>query len=127
MAKIDLSSISRSRRENGYRINCSKFHFCLCEESFKRKKAMSNWPIEKQTDNSAALDGRQSLLSAPPLFNDAIVSSLFRSKRTLFITLYITIIVWFHHSVSIKNVCNASKKWRVNTAFGRHRIVSNYP
>lgn len=38
MAKIDLSSISRSRRENGYRINCSKFHFCLCEESFKRKK-----------------------------------------------------------------------------------------
>lgn len=38
MAKIDLSSISRSHRENGRRINCSKFHFYLCEESFMRKK-----------------------------------------------------------------------------------------
>jgi len=90
---------------------------------------MSNWPIGKQTDNPVALDGRQSsLLSAPSLFSDAIVSPLFRSKRTLFITLCITVIVWFHHSVSIKNA--HKKVVSKYDTFGRYRIAqfaSNYP
>lgn len=117
VAKVDLSSISRSRRENGRTINCSKFHFYLCvKRIFHEKKAMSNWPIGKQTDNPAAFDGQQSSLLSVPFFSDAIVSPRFRSKRGhSLLHCYITIIVWFHHSISIKNVCDSSKKWRINT------------
>lgn len=56
---------------------------------FREEKATSNWTIGKQTDNRAALDGRQSALLSAPLFSDAIVSPLFRSKacRTLYYAL----------------------------------------
>lgn len=79
----------RSERKSGRGIYCSGVPLLLCDERFVRKKiAPSNWPIGEQTDNRAALDGRQSAMLSAPLFNGSIVSPLSRPKYAgaLFIT-----------------------------------------